>query len=212
MTNGAMLDQHGRAPDRGTDAALRRRGRGGALDPTVNTNVLGARSDRRRPSWGCATSIASMAMLIPATTAARAGLFAMLAEMYEASGAAAASRVDRMWPSWWAAWRRRATRPAAATRPSARSTRAPAAGGQVPGGPRFVKPKALLDPDVLMRIAPTGGADPLQGSNVRLLSQLLQPGVFQRMAEAKALALRKAGLCGHRPAEGPQRWPVQRAG
>ena len=38
-----------------------------------------------------------------------------------------------------------------------------------------------------MRITPTGGADPLQGSNVKLLSQLLRPGVFVRMAEAKAL-------------------------
>ena len=51
----------------------------------------------------------------------------------------------------------------------------------------FVKPKALLDPEVLMRITPTGGADPLQGSNVKLLSQLLRPGVFLRMAEAKSL-------------------------
>ena len=52
----------------------------------------------------------------------------------------------------------------------------------------FVKPKALLDPEVLMRITPTGGSDPLQGSNVKLLSQLLRPSVFNRMAEAKSLS------------------------
>jgi hypothetical protein len=48
------------------------------------------------------------------------------------------------------------------------------------------RPAALLDPQVLRRIAPTGGADALQGSNVQLLVRLLNPGVFGRMAEAKA--------------------------
>jgi hypothetical protein len=60
----------------------------------------------------------------------------------------------------------------------------------------FIRPTALLDPEVLLRIAPTGGADPLQGSNVRVLSQLLKPGVFHRMAEAKALSPDKPSYTG----------------
>jgi hypothetical protein len=60
----------------------------------------------------------------------------------------------------------------------------------------FSTPTALLDPEVLLRIAPTGGADPLQGSNVKVLSQLLRPSVFLRMAEAKALAPGKPGYTG----------------
>src|SRR5690349_4381936 len=55
----------------------------------------------------------------------------------------------------------------------------------------FITPKALLDPEVLMRITPTGGMDPLQGSNVKLLSKLLRPGVFNRLSEAKMLAAGK---------------------
>ncbi len=42
----------------------------------------------------------------------------------------------------------------------------------------FIEPKPLLDPDVLNRITPTGGTDPLQGSNVDLLRRLIDPAVF----------------------------------
>ncbi len=51
----------------------------------------------------------------------------------------------------------------------------------------FAVPRALLDKAVLTRIAPSGGADGLQGSNVKLLRQLLSDSVFQRMAEAQSL-------------------------
>jgi hypothetical protein len=60
----------------------------------------------------------------------------------------------------------------------------------------FTTPKYLLDPEVLMRITPTGGMDTLQGSNVKLLSKLLRPGVFNRMAEAKMLAAGKGVYTG----------------
>jgi hypothetical protein len=50
----------------------------------------------------------------------------------------------------------------------------------------FVTPAALLDPEVLGRIEPASADDALQGINVRLLQQLLTPGVFSRMAEASA--------------------------
>ncbi|HZP88043.1 MAG TPA: zinc-dependent metalloprotease [Burkholderiales bacterium] len=48
----------------------------------------------------------------------------------------------------------------------------------------FSRQQALLSPDVLNRIAPFGHADALQGSNVQLLSKLISPAVFDRMAEA----------------------------
>jgi hypothetical protein len=49
----------------------------------------------------------------------------------------------------------------------------------------WVTPQPLLDPEVLRRIGPSGSADALQGSNVQLLRQILDAGVFQRMAEAR---------------------------
>ncbi len=49
----------------------------------------------------------------------------------------------------------------------------------------FSVPRKLLDPAVNQRIFAQGHADPLQGSNVQLLSRLLRPAVIQRMAEAK---------------------------
>jgi hypothetical protein len=51
----------------------------------------------------------------------------------------------------------------------------------------FASPGRLLDADVLLRIAPEGTADVLQGSNLKLLAQLLDPSVFQRLAEAQTL-------------------------
>ena len=50
----------------------------------------------------------------------------------------------------------------------------------------FATPTNLLDPQVVGRIAPSSADDTLQGSNIRLLQQLLTPGVFSRMAEASA--------------------------
>jgi hypothetical protein len=50
----------------------------------------------------------------------------------------------------------------------------------------FVTPTALLDKELVGRIEPASADDALQGSNVRLLQQLLTPGVFSRMAEASA--------------------------
>ena len=51
----------------------------------------------------------------------------------------------------------------------------------------FVEPKALLDSEVINRITPSGGANPLQGSNVDLMRRLISPQVFQRMTEASSL-------------------------
>ena len=51
----------------------------------------------------------------------------------------------------------------------------------------FATPARLLDPNVLRRIVPDGGSDPLQGSNLKLLQRLLDPGLLQRLAGATLL-------------------------
>lgn len=51
----------------------------------------------------------------------------------------------------------------------------------------FTQPDALLDPEILWRIAPYGGDDALQDTNKQLLTQLIDKDVFQRMAEASTL-------------------------
>ena len=52
----------------------------------------------------------------------------------------------------------------------------------------FIKPQAMLDPEVLLRVAQTGATDGLQDSNQKLLQRLVDGGVFQRMAEAQSLS------------------------
>ena len=52
----------------------------------------------------------------------------------------------------------------------------------------FATPARLLDADVLQRIVPSGTSDPLQGSNLELLERLLDPAVFQRLAQATLVA------------------------
>ena len=50
----------------------------------------------------------------------------------------------------------------------------------------FARPAALLDPQLLWRMAPSGGADALQDTNQALLEQIIDKSVFQRMAEAES--------------------------
>ena len=60
----------------------------------------------------------------------------------------------------------------------------------------FVTPTTLLDRELIGRIEPASADDALQGTNVRLLQQLLTPGVFTRMAEASAGKRGKQGYYG----------------
>jgi len=48
----------------------------------------------------------------------------------------------------------------------------------------FARPDALLDPQLLWRMSPYGGADAVQDTNQKLLAQLVNKDVFHRMAEA----------------------------
>ena len=51
----------------------------------------------------------------------------------------------------------------------------------------FTTPTGFLDLDLLRRVAPSGATNALQGSNLALLSKLLSPEVFFRMAENEAV-------------------------
>ena len=55
----------------------------------------------------------------------------------------------------------------------------------------FSEPEALMAPDLLRRITPNGGTDTLSGTATDLMTWLVDPDVFQRMAEASDGAPRK---------------------
>jgi uncharacterized protein DUF4953/uncharacterized protein DUF5117/uncharacterized protein DUF5118 len=155
------------------------------LDPTVNTQVLGS-DPMQAAELGLKNVDRVMAMLLPATTQ-RGQDYTKLADMYQAllvkrnnELAAVGKLIGGVEETRYQGGR--GTAPYAPV-PAERQRQAV----KFLLDNAFVKPKALLDPEVLMRITPTGGADPLQGSNVKLLSQLLRPSVFLRMAEAKSL-------------------------
>ena len=164
------------------------------IDPTVNTQVLGS-DPIRAADLGLKNADRVMGMLIPATTQLGKD-YTRLAEMYQAllvkrnnELSAVAKLVGGVEET-----RYQAGRGTAPDSPVPGDRQRQAVKFLVDRG--FSTPRALMDPEVLMRITPTGGTDPLQGSNVKLLSQLLRPGVFNRMAEAKALAPAKNGYVG----------------
>jgi len=164
------------------------------LDPTVNTQVL-ASDPMEGAELGLKNVDRVMAMLIPATTQLGQD-YTRLAEMYQAllvkrnneltAVAKVIGGVEEM--------RYQGGRGTVPYTPVPAERQRQAVKFLLDKG--FSKPTALLDPEVLLRITPTGGADPLQGSNVKVLSQLLRPSVFNRMAEAKALAPGKPSYTG----------------
>ncbi|MFO1320190.1 MAG: zinc-dependent metalloprotease [Burkholderiales bacterium] len=152
------------------------------LDPAVNTQVLGD-DPIEATTLGLANIDRVAALLVPAATR-RGGDYSRLAELYEALikkrdnelGAVAklVGGVEEM--------RYQGGRGQAPYRPVPPDRQRQAL--RFVAATAFAKPAALTAPDLLQRIAPTRGTDPLQGSNIHLLSQLLRSGVFQRMAEA----------------------------
>jgi hypothetical protein len=155
------------------------------LDPTVFSNVLGADSIEAA-ELGLRNIDRVMSYIVPATTRKGEG-YDKLSEMYEAL-------VQQ---------RHRELVYVTKLVGGVEETRYQAGRGKAPFVPvdpdrqreavrfltefAFVEPKALLDPDVLNRISPSGGTNPLQGSNVDLLRRLIAPQVFQRMTEASSL-------------------------
>ncbi|HVY07727.1 MAG TPA: zinc-dependent metalloprotease [Burkholderiales bacterium] len=155
------------------------------IDPKVNTNVVGG-DPIEAAGLGLKNIDRVMPLLIPATTK-MGGNYSRLREMYQSL------MVQRY----------RELAAVAKIVGGVEETRYQAGRGKAPFDPvpparqraavkflvekAWTTPQALLDKEVLMRIGPSGGADALQGANVQLMRQIIDPGVFQRMAEARQL-------------------------
>ena len=154
-------------------------------DPTVSSQVIGS-DPIAAADLGLRNIDRVMVMLIPATTE-RGKDYSKLSEMYHALLTTRNNELGAV----------------AKLVGGVEETRYQAGRGGIPFTPvaperqrqavKFLLDRALgsdttlMDPEVLMRITPTGGAAAVHGSNVALLSQLLSPAVFHRMAEAKLL-------------------------
>ena len=166
-----------------------------AIDPQVNTNVL-SNDPIEAADLGLKNIDRVMPMLVPATIQPGGG-YARMAEIYDAL----------------ITLRHRELMAVAKMAGGVEETRYQAGRGPLPPfqpvpaqrqraaikfllDRAFPTPTALLDPDVLYRMTPSGGASSLQGSNVQLLRKLIDGGVFERMAEARELDPAPKGYSG----------------
>ncbi|MFN0314034.1 MAG: zinc-dependent metalloprotease, partial [Burkholderiales bacterium] len=156
------------------------------IDPSVTTHVLGS-DPVVAADLGLRNVDRTMELLVPAST--RLGRdYTRLGELYEAL----------------VTHRHRQLEAVARLVGGVEETRHQAGRGGAPFAPvdpiraraavrfiaerAFAKPGPLLDRGVLRRVSPEGWLDPLQGSNIKLLERLLDPAVFQRLAEATTWA------------------------
>ena len=153
------------------------------IDPKVNTNVVGG-DPIEAAELGLRNIDRVMPLLIPATTK-RGGDFARLREMYQSlmvqryrELAAVAKIIGGVEET-----RYQAGRGSAPFKPVEPERQRAAVKFLIEKG--WTTPRPLLNSEVLRRIGPSGGSDALQGANVQLMRQILDPGVFQRMAEAR---------------------------
>ena len=156
-----------------------------AVDPSVSTQVLGS-DPIESTDMGLRNIDRVVPMLIPATTNLGRGYYQLL-EVYEAllikrqkELASVAKLVGGVEET-----RYQAGRGTIPFKPVASERQRKAIRFLLDRG--FSRPDALLDPQVLWRIAPYGGADSIQDTNQKLLVQLVDRDVFQRMAEAATL-------------------------
>ena len=166
------------------DPALRFGGENDAaeVDPTVNTQVLGS-DPIASTDMGLRNIDRVAALLIPATTDLGQP-YSQLSEVYGtllvkrqkelSSVAKIVGGVEEV--------RYQAGRGTVPFTPVAAERQREAVKFLLERG--FTRPDALLDPQLLWRMAPYGGADALQDTNQKLLAQLVNSDVFQRMAEA----------------------------
>jgi len=165
-----------------------------ALDPKVTTNVVGG-DPIAAADMGLRNIDRVVPMLIPATTTL-GGSYDPLREMWQALITqrfrelnAVAKMVGGVEETRYQAGRGTAPfKPVSAQRQRSAVTFLLKRG--------LTTPRAMLDPEVLMRISQTGATDGLQDSNYLLLKQLLDAGVFQRMAEAQTFAPQEKGYTG----------------
>jgi hypothetical protein len=166
------------------DPALRFGGENNAanVDPTVNTQVLGS-DPIESTDMGLRNIDRVVPMLIPATTDLGRP-YSQLSEVYQAllvkrekelsSVAKIVGGVEEV--------RYHSGRGTVPFKPVTAERQRKAVKFILERG--FTRPDALLDPQVLWRMAPYGGADSLQDTNQKLLAQLVNEDVFHRMAEA----------------------------
>ncbi len=164
------------------------------IDPKVNTNVVGG-DPIESAELGLRNIDRVMPLLIPATTK-RGGDFTRLREMYQSlmvqryrELAAVAKIVGGVEET-----RYQAGRGSAPFKPVEPERQRAAVKFLIEKG--WTTPRPLLNGEVLRRIGPSGGSDALQGANVQLMRQILDPGVFQRMAEAHQAAPAGKGYAG----------------
>ena len=153
-----------------------------AVDPAVNTQVLGS-DPIESTDMGLRNIDRVVPMLIPATTNLGQTYY-QLQEVYEvllikrqkelSSVAKLVGGVEET--------RYHAGRGTIPFKPVASGRQRKAVKFLLDRG--FTRPDALLDPQVLWRIAPYGGSDAIQDTNQKLLLQLVDRDVFQRMSEA----------------------------
>jgi hypothetical protein len=164
------------------------------LDPKVHTNVIGG-DQIMAAELGLRNIDRVMPMLIPGTTQLGAS-YAGLRDMYDAL----------------VLQRHRELSAVAKLIGGVEEVRYQAGRGKAPFSPvpaetqhaavkfllqrAFSTPTTLLDPEVLMRVAQTGGTEGLQDSSQKLLSRLIDNGVFVRMSEAQALTPGVRGYAG----------------
>jgi hypothetical protein len=166
------------------DPALRFGGENDAatVDPTVNTQVLGS-DPIESTDMGLRNIDRVAPMLIPATTDLGRP-YTQLSEVYATllvkrqkellSVAKIVGGVEEV--------RYQAGRGTMPFKPVAAERQRKAVKFLIDRG--FTRPDALLDPQLLWRMAPYGGADAVQDTNQKLLAQLIDKDVFNRMAEA----------------------------
>ena len=164
------------------------------LDPKVNTNVIGG-DPMAAAELGLRNIDRVVPMLIPATT--------KLGSSYEP--------LREMWDAL-ITQRHRELNAVAKVVGGVEETRYQAGRGRAPFQPvpaaqqraavkfllthAFSTPRKMLDPEVMLRITPSGATDGLQDSNLKLLERMLDASVFQRMAEAQALTPKAKGYTG----------------
>ncbi|MBI3529325.1 MAG: zinc-dependent metalloprotease [Betaproteobacteria bacterium] len=166
-----------------------------AVDPQVNTNVVGS-DPIEAADLGLKNIDRVMPMLIPGTTQL-GGSYARMAEMYETlitQRHRELLAVAKL-PGGVEETRYQAGRGSPPPFQAVPATRQRAAVKFLLDR-AFLTPGPLLDRDVLYRMAPYGGANALQGSNVQLLRKLIDAGVFERMAEARELDPATKGYTG----------------
>jgi hypothetical protein len=157
-----------------------------ALDPGVNSNVLGA-DKVAAAQLGLRNVDRVVPMIVPATTRLGEG-YTRTAEIYHALVAhrhrqlsAVAKLVGGVEETRYQGGRGEAPFRAV---PAARQREAV----QFLLGYGFRTPTALLDRDVLFRISPQGGPDAALGSTAQLLSQVVNRPVLMRLSEQEIFA------------------------